>query len=350
MSKTGQVYHDLRVASVVRETEDSVSLVLRIPDELEDDYAYVAGQFLTFSIPYDGGELVRCYSLCSSPEAGDEHKVTVKRVAGGRASNWINDQVVEGTVLSVLPPGGLFTLDPSARDLLMFAGGSGITPVISIIKTALLTGDRRVHLVYANRDEASIIFANELDAIAANNPGRLEITHSLDDRDGFLTVDAAGAHISANPGAEYYLCGPAAFMEIVKGALEALGTPAERVHIEVFVSPEEDAAEQVASGRASELQAGAEVPAELVVHLDGARHLVAYERGQTVLATLRAAGFEPPFSCTDGYCGCCMAKIEDGEVRMINNDFLDDDDVADGWVLTCQSCPVGPRCEISYPD
>lgn len=350
VNKLEHVYHDLRVARVLRETGDAVSLVLEVPEALRATYEYVAGQFLTFKVPYGQGELIRCYSLASSPEADREHKVTIKRVKDGRASNWINDGVREGDVLSVLPPGGLFTLDSSERDLLMFAGGSGITPVISIIKTVLLTGERTVHLVYANRDERSIIFREELDGLAAANPGRLTISHSLDDRDGFLTVNGAGAHISVSAEAEFYLCGPAPFMEVVKEAFEALAVAPGRVHIEVFVSPEADAAEQAAGGRAFELQEGDEVPAKLVVHLDGDRHEIPYERGQTVLATLRAVGLEPPFSCTDGYCGCCMAKVEEGQVRMLNNDFLAADDIADGWVLTCQSCPVGPRCELSYPD
>ncbi len=350
MSRSGHVYHDLEVASVLRETDDAVSLVLKIPDKLSADYRYEAGQFLTFKVPYEDGELVRCYSLSSSPDADQEHKVTIKRVEDGRVSNWINDSVGPGDTLSVLPPGGLFTLDGSERGLLMFAGGSGITPVISIIKTAMLTGSRPVHLVYANRDRSSVIFEKELEELTAANPGRLEISYHLDDRDGYLTVDGAGAFVSAHAQPEVYMCGPAPFMEVVGAAFEALAVPPERVHIEVFVSPEEDAAEQEAEGKAAALQTGLEVPPELTVHLDGERHEVPYERGHTVLATLRAAGFEPPFSCTDGYCGCCMAKVEQGEVRMLNNDFLDADDVAAGWVLTCQSCPVGPSCEISYPD
>jgi 3-ketosteroid 9alpha-monooxygenase subunit B len=343
-------YHRLRVARVIDETSDARSIVFEIPAELSEAFRYEAGQFLTVRIPYEGKVLVRCYSLASSPDCDPEHKVTVKRIADGRVSNWINDQVRAGAILEVLPPGGLFTLRAGQNPLLFFAGGSGITPVISLIKSALVSSTRRIRLVYANRDRASVIFARELENLAALHTGRLEIFHRLDVNDGFLSTGDVSAYSSGFIDADCYLCGPAPFMETAERGLLAAPIPRERIHIEKFVSPPDP--EDVATEHAGEAAAlaGDSIPPFLTVGLDGRDHRVPYERGQTVLVACQQAGLTPPFSCTEGFCGCCMAKLTAGEVRMINNDFLSDREVADGWVLTCQSVPVASACSVKYPD
>ncbi len=320
--------------------------MFEIPAPLRDAFRYKAGQFLTLRIPYDGRVLARCYSLSSSPDCDREHKVTVKRVPEGRVSNWINDHVKAGDVLDVAPPAGLFTLNADSNPLLFFAGGSGITPVISLIKTALVTTDRRIVLVYANRDEASIIFRDELATLAGRYPDRLIIHYHLDLEEGFLNAAGASRFIGRVPGAEVYLCGPAGFMEVVENALEGTGVPRARIHIERFVSPADDA--EAGTGR--ELPAQDAVPASLRVYLDGKMHEVPYRPGETVLAAVQRAGLEPPFSCTEGFCGCCMARLRDGSVEMIKNDFLSERELADGWVLTCQSLPTSRQCHVEYPD
>ena len=158
--------HALRVVRVVRETHDAMSIVFEVPPELREEFRYQAGQFLSFKVPYEGRVLVRSYSLSSSPDVDREHKVTVKRVDDGRVSNWMNDRVRAGSRLVVVPPAGLFVLDSrSERDLVLWSGGSGITPCISIIKSALATSRRRMLLVYANRDERSVIFRDELETL-----------------------------------------------------------------------------------------------------------------------------------------------------------------------------------------
>ena len=157
MSSGNSPYHDLRVARVVEETHDARSIILAIPDDLKATFAYRAGQFLTFGVPLEGHQWVRCYSLASCPDTEDEHKVTVKRVQDGRISNWFNDRVAAGDVLHVMKPAGHFCLQDRPAPAVFFSGGSGITPVISLIKSALATTDRNLHLVYANRDENSII-------------------------------------------------------------------------------------------------------------------------------------------------------------------------------------------------
>lgn len=341
--------HALRVAKVVRETVDACSIVFEIPEALRSAFRYRAGQFVTLHVPYGGKTLSRCYSLASSPDTDAEHKITIKRVAAGRISNWINDNVKAGDVLECLPPGGLFVLNDSTSDLVMFAGGSGITPVISLIKTALAKTARRIRLVYANRNLVSVIFRAELDALVARHPGRLEVIYRYDDSDGFADVHHVRAWAADRRGAECYVCGPAEFMSIVERGLIEEGVGADHIHIERFVSPpdpDEKASAEAATPAASTVGA----PASISIHLDGKRHDVPYKEGQTVLVACQSAGLRPPFSCTEAFCGCCMAKLVSGQVRMKHNDFLSKKEVAQGWVLTCQSVPLTPDVEIRYPD
>lgn len=342
-------YHPLRVARVVPETADARSFVVEVPPELAAVFRYQAGQYLTFKISFEGKELLRCYSLSSCPDTDREHKVTVKRIADGRISNWLNDHLREGDTLRVLPPAGRFVLRQADCDLLLFSGGSGITPVLSLIKSALLNTRRRMKLVYANRDEASIIFRAELDRLAASHPGRLEVVHSLDVRDGFLTRERVRAHLAGREGADVYICGPSAFMDVVEDTLDEAGQPRERRWIERFVSPEDpDAHKDDDPARAAAAEQGGAGCETLVVTVDGQTHEIPYPQGRTVLQAAREAGLQPPFSCEDGYCSCCMAKLRDGEVAMRKNDCLTERDLSDGWVLTCQSVPQTRKVTIDW--
>jgi 3-ketosteroid 9alpha-monooxygenase subunit B len=341
--------HALRVAKVVRETADACSIVFEIPEALVVAFRYRAGQFVTLHVPYGGKILPRCYSLASSPDCEVEHKITIKRIAGGRISNWINDNVKAGDVLQCLPPGGLFVLHEGVNDLVLFAGGSGITPVISLVKTALVKTSRRVRLVYANRNVVSVIFRAELDALAAGHPGRLEIVYRYDDSDGFVDVPHVREWAADRRGAEFYVCGPAEFMTIVERALLEEGVAAEHIHIERFFSPS-DPDEKPTTEAVAPAASAVGGPASIAVHLDGKRHDVPYTDGQTVLVACQGAGLRPPFSCTEAFCGCCMAKLVSGQVRMKHNDFLSKKEVAQGWVLTCQSIPLTADVEIRYPE
>lgn len=343
-------YHQLRVARVIEETADAVSIVLDIPADLEGVFQYQSGQFLTFKIPYEDKVLVRCYSLSSAPGCDAEHQVTIKRIADGRISNWVNDTVCAGSTLMVLPPAGLFTLADSDRDLVFFSAGSGITPVFSLMKSALAASQRTVRLVYANRDEGSIIFKDEIECLSVAYRQRLSVVHRLDDVDGFMDVAAAREIVAAGRDAEFYMCGPGPFMDVVKQALTAEHIAEQCCHVECFESPPDEPYEEMHDRAVLEAQAAGDIPELITVNLDGSTQQVAYTAGETVLGAIRRAGVEPPFSCTDGYCGCCMAKLEDGEVKMANNDFLSDEDVAAGWILTCQSCPITASCEVTYPD
>jgi 3-ketosteroid 9alpha-monooxygenase subunit B len=339
---------ELRVSAVIRETLDACSVVFEIPEEWQSEFRYRAGQFLTLRIPFGGKQLSRSYSLASSPDCDAEHKITVKRVAHGRISNWINDNVAVGDVLHCLSPGGLFVLNEDRNDVVMFAAGSGITPVISILKSALATTERRIRVVYANRDRAAVIFRAELDALASNHGPRLELVYRHDDEDGFVNVAQVRRWSADRRGAEYYVCGPAAFMSAVERALLEEGIEERRIHIERFVSPPDP--DERSTSTSDAVAAGATTPSAITVHLDGAAHSVPYEDGQTVLVACQTAGLRPPFSCTEAFCGCCMAKLASGRVHMRNNDFLSKKEIAQGWVLTCQSIPLTEDVEIRYPD
>ncbi|MCG8588449.1 MAG: ferredoxin--NADP reductase [Proteobacteria bacterium] len=340
-------YFPLRVARVDDETHDSRSIVLDVPSELAATFAYKAGQFLTFRTEVDGKTLTRCYSLASSPDVDAEHKVTVKRVEGGRVSNWMNERVSAGDVLQVMRPAGLFCLKERDTPLVLFGGGSGITPVISIIKTALVTTSRPVELLYANRDTRSVIFAAELEKLVGAHANRLRVEHRLDDRDGFATEDVIRDFVAA-PNADFYVCGPGPFMDVVENALRGLGVERDRIFIERFVSPPDDGASAPEPDPAED--AGEATPDTVHVSLDGQQRDVPYSPGKTVLEAVREAGMDPPFACEEGYCGCCMAKLRDGQVRMRANDCLDQAQLDEGWVLTCQSVPTSRTCKVEYPD
>jgi 3-ketosteroid 9alpha-monooxygenase subunit B len=338
--------HELRVARTIPETHDSISVVLEIPPALADSFRYRAGQFLTFKIPYQGRVLVRSYSLSSSPDVEREHKVTVKRVERGRISNWINDTLRPGSPLMVVPPAGAFVLDPAARrEILLFSGGSGITPCISIIKSALATCTRRMQLVYANRDARSIIFEGELAELVRRHPDRLQTFHSLDDERGFVSAADVRARVGSELDRDFYLCGPAAFMDTVEHALREQGVARERIHIERFISPPDHDAEPAPAPAAGEV-----APGSITLVLDGKAREVPYEPGERVLHAARRAGLDPPFSCEEGYCSCCMAKLVSGKVVMAANDCLTPELLAEGWVLTCQSRCVSEKVRIEYPD
>ena len=241
-------FHSIRVERVVDETADACSLVLEVPQELQAAFAYDAGQFCTFRVSVEGEPYLRCYSMSSAPAVDDQFQVTVKRVPGGAVSNWLLDHVEAGDTLEVTCPAGVFRLAPDETELVAFAAGSGITPVFSLIKTALATTDRRVRLVYANRDADSVIFGAAIDRLAAHHPDRLHVVHHLDVEHGYLDADAVTALLGDGPagatrvGAGFYLCGPPPFMDVVEDGLLAAGVDPSRIHVERFTPVANDTA------------------------------------------------------------------------------------------------------------
>jgi 3-ketosteroid 9alpha-monooxygenase subunit B len=344
-------FHPLRVRRVVHETAEAASFVLEVPTHLQAAFAYEAGQFLTFRVQVDGQVHHRCYSMSSSPAVDDELRVTVKRVPGGVVSNWMVDSLGEGDVVEVSTPAGVFCLAPGDGDLVAFSAGSGITPVFSLVKTALATSDRRVRLYYANRDRDAVIFGTEIDALAAGHPGRLEVVHHLDVERGFVDAGAVPPFVGS-ASADVYVCGPTPFMDIVEGALLAHGVGADRIHIERFTPAEPSTdADGAANGDGEGAAGGTGADASasrVTVELGGRTDTVDHRAGTTILQTARQMGMAPPFSCESGSCATCMAKLVEGTVKMHVNDVLTDDEVAEGWVLTCQSVPTAASVHVVY--
>jgi len=336
-----RAYYQLRVAEVISETADACSLVLAVPPELAAAFAYRPGQFLTVRIPHDrDGSVARCYSLSSSPHAGDRPTITVKRMAAGHASNWIADHLSAGSVLDALPPAGTFSPGSLADDFLLFAAGSGITPVISILKSALAEGSGRIVLVYANRDDRSVIFGPELRRLQAAAGRRLIVVHWLDSVQGAPT--AAGLAALARPyaGHDTFICGPDPYVAVVRQALGRLGVPAQRVHVERFLSLAENPFE------VTEPTGG--VAATLEVTMDGQTRLLPWPPGTRMLDVLIDEGLDPPYSCREGICGACACQLTGGKVEMSHNEVLAADDVAEGYILACQAVPLTAAVAITY--
>jgi 3-ketosteroid 9alpha-monooxygenase subunit B len=337
-------YLALRVARVIEETADARSLVFDVPEHLGERFRYQPGQFLTLRIPFEDGWLPRCYSLSSTPLLGEPLRVTVKRVRDGRASNWLCGELQAGQTLEVLPPAGVFVPRNLDDDMLLFGGGSGVTPVLSILRSALLAGHGRILLIYANRDEASVIFRDELKALASAHPQRLQILHWLDSVQGIPTVEQLAELARPFTDAQAFICGPGPFMDAAVSALKSLGLPGGRVHVERFVSlPGEGELPLAVSSEAA-------IAAQLSVRLDGEDHSLACDSGETVLAAMERAGLKPPSACRVGGCASCMCTLESGEIELLHNDALDSDELAEGWILACQAVPTSNHLRIRFPE
>ena len=333
----------LRVKHVVRETHDAISIVLDVPESSSRHFGYQAGQFLTLLVCVNGRQHRRCYSMSSSPGAGEDLRITVKRDRDGVVSNWLNDTAAPGNEIHALPPEGRFVLKDTDRDVVAFAGGSGITPVFSLLRSALISSTRNTRLFYANRDRDSVIFDEALASLNDSHSGRFVVHHHLDAERGFVTpahVNAFIAHAENIAAADYYICGPGPFMDIVQTALRAAGVPSDRVHLEHFEVAEMPVDPPAAGGET--------VTEEVTIELQRRTITVPYSRGDTLLQTARMAGLQAPSSCEVGSCGTCMARLTQGSARMINNDALEDDEVDDGWVLTCQSLPTSRTVRVVY--
>jgi ferredoxin-NADP reductase len=304
---------------------------------LAETFAYAAGQFCTFRATIGGEPVVRCYSMSSSRDRGDPFTVTVKRVPGGKMSNWMNDTLAPDDIVDVMPPSGLFVLRDVATPIVAFAGGSGITPVLSIVKTALATTARDILLVYANRDRDNVIFADALERLRAEFGARLAVHYHLDVTRGLLDAAACAALVGDRADADFYVCGPPPYMNVVEAGLHERGVDDHRLFIERF----ELSAMPPAVAVVSETEA-------IAILLHGRRHTIPYQSGDTILGAARRAGLKPPSSCQAGNCGTCMAFRAEGKTAMRVNNALTAAEVEEGWVLTCQTIPISREVFIDY--
>ncbi len=350
-------YVEARVRRAVIETRDAVSVELDVPTEEAPRFRYRPGQFLTVRIPSDRtGSVARCYSLSSAPGDGGPLTVTVKRVADGYASNWLCDNARQGMPLGVLPPAGRFTPASLDDDLLLCAGGSGITPMTSILKSVLAYGTGTVTLLYANRDENSVIFAAELAELAARHPDRFVVLHWLESVQGLPSRAQLARLAVPYSEREAFVCGPTAFMAATTAALRDVGVERGRIHVEKFVSltrnPFRSGGAPVGGEQAEtpdpDTDTEADTAAEVEVELDGETHTYRWPRSTVLLDLLLAQGLDAPYSCREGACSACACLVTDGEVKLLANEVLEEADLADGYVLACQAVPVTDTVRITY--
>jgi len=357
--------HVLRVAEVRAETGDACSVVFDPTPEQAQQLDYRPGQFLTVRVPSDWcGSVARCYSLSSSPYTDSRPQVTVKRTQDGYASHWICDNLTAGSEMEILPPSGVFTPQSLDHDLLLLAGGSGITPVMSIVKSALADGTGKITLLYANRDEDSVIFAAALRELAAEYPDRLTVIHWLETVQGRPSQEQLQLMVAPFSDRETFVCGPKPFMKACSSALTALDVPRGRIHREKFVSLGGNPFEQSTPADGDSLEPAADVeepadsadstspaaesPAQLSVDLDGTQHSFSWPRQQKLLDFMLEQGLDAPFSCRAGQCSACACRLVSGEVKMLNNEILEAEDLDEGIVLACQSLPITDEVSISY--
>jgi ring-1,2-phenylacetyl-CoA epoxidase subunit PaaE len=357
------IFHPLRVRAVQPDTQEAVVVSFEVPEELRPVFGFTQGQYLTLRKEIDGQDLRRSYSICAGVDDG-ELRVGVRKVKGGVFSNWINERLQPGDTLSVMAPQGRFFVPieaDSRRHHLGIAGGSGITPILSIMKTVLAREPgSRFTLVYGNRSLKSTMFKEELEDLKDRYMTRLVLHHVFSDQPTDSEINAGvmdrakigeflSALVPARSIAHAYICGPFQMNDEAEAALLAAGVPEERIHIERF-GVAQQAAGQVGAV-VHEPQPGDAAQAKVVIVRDGLRREIDFTREQpSILDAASAAGLEVPFSCTSGVCGTCRAKVVEGSVRMERNFALDKKEVAAGFVLTCQAHPTTDRVVLSFDE
>lgn len=350
------MFFPLKVKEIRKETADCVSIAFELNPDQKTEFSYVQGQYLTFKKVLNGEELRRSYSLCSSPHTDNELRVAVKRVENGRFSNFANDQLQVGDLLESMKPMGNFypSLDSNnTKHYVMIAAGSGITPIYGIIKSILaLEKNSKVHLFYGNRSAKDVIFKDELDALAASND-QLSI-HYIYSRQSVADPLFEG-HISASkldgfthhiPGLfradSYFVCGPEKMIFEIKDHLEGLGINASKIHFELFTavtSPEKEKVQANTTSGLSQVK---------VIMDDEEFEFELSSNGEVILDAAIDAGVDAPYSCKGAVCCTCKAKVIEGEVEMEMNYALSDDEVEEGFILTCQAHPISPRVVVDY--
>jgi len=357
------IFHPLRVRAVQPDTDEAVIVSFEVPPHLQPTFGFIQGQYLTLRKEIDGQDLRRSYSICAGVGDG-ELRVGVRKVRGGIFSQWINEHLQPGDTISVMAPQGRFfvPIEPDARrHHLGIAGGSGITPILSIMKTVLAREPgSRFTLIYGNRSLRSTMFKDELEDLKDRHLTRLVLHHVFSDEhtdapinmglmDRAKIGDFLRALVPAATVDHAYVCGPFQMNDEAQAALLAAGVPELRIHIERFGVPQQAAGEVGAV--VHEPKPGDAERSRVVIVRDGLRREIDFAREQpSILDAASAAGLEVPFSCTSGVCGTCRAKVLEGDVRMERNFALGKQEVAAGFVLTCQAHPMTERVVLSFDE
>lgn len=356
----------LRVSKRIEETSEAISLALEIPAELQAQYKYQAGQFVTFFLNIQGEQLARSYSLSSSPLTDKEFKVTIKRVPGGKGSNYLCDHVKAGDTLMTTPPAGNFfkpVTHSKGAHYYLFSAGSGVTPVYSIMKTVLKSSPlNHVTFVYCNRNEDSIIYSRELEQWAKEYPTRLDVVNVLSKpsaswpgRSGRLDRTLIGEilkmPVATQLEREYYLCGPVEFMGFIRLALSENGVARDAIKEENFGVAVHKPHAKVDEGWTligPQADFAAESPERIIAVINGETIEVPAQEGMTILEALLDAGAQPPYSCMDGACMACLGKVQEGKVYQEDPGILTEENVGHGETLTCQAKPLSRIVKVSY--
>ncbi|GAA4272734.1 1,2-phenylacetyl-CoA epoxidase subunit PaaE [Aquimarina gracilis] len=352
-------FYSIRVSEVYKETKDCTAITFDIPAELKENFSYIQGQHLTLKTCIDGDEVRRSYSLCSSP-LENKWQVAVKRINGGVFSNYANDDLKVGDVLEVMPPVGNFFVQvvPSkAKNYVVFAAGSGITPILSIIKTHLASEPGSTFkLFYLNRNAKSIIFKEEIEALRNTYFGRFEIFYFLtkEQRDipllnGRFTSEKiqelTSKVFNVSEVDECFICGPEEMIFLIRDELEKAGLPKDRIHYELFFSGVTEEDKKKAAEALEHKFEGTEVTI-----IDGGKefHFAMDDDYDNILDGALAAGADLPFACKGGVCSTCKCKVLDGAVEMKINYALEEDEVAKGLVLSCQAVPTTEKVVVDF--
>ena len=352
-------FHALTVKEVRQETDDSVSIAFEIPADLRDNYQYLSGQYLTLKAEINGEEVRRSYSLCSAPHE-NEWRVAVKQVENGKFSTFANKTLKAGDILDVMTPAGNFSIsaDPtSQRSIALFAAGSGITPIISIAKTILTQEPLSdVTVFYGNKMISSIIFREEIEGLKNEYMDRLRLVHILSRENlgtpllkGRIDVEKANelfkVFLKEDLPESVYICGPEQMILYVKESMLANGMDSKDVHLELFTSPD------AVKNESTEKYEGPHIDSNVSVILDGDQFDLHLESdGENILDAATKTGADLPFACKGGVCCTCKAKIIEGEARMDVNYALEPDEVAAGYILTCQAHPMSDKLVVSFDD
>lgn len=350
-------FYPLKVKDLYHPTDDSAAVSFEVPSDLKDTFQYTQGQYLTLRETINGAEVRRSYSICSCP-LDNELTVAIKRVEGGLFSNFANDKLKVGDMVEVMPPNGRFfsELNPSnEKSYVAFAGGSGITPIISIIETTLRTEPKSdFTLFYANRKSSSIIFQERLEALKNKYMNRFSLHHVLSDEvveldlfQGFIDQEKvkkfARLFFDTNTVDEFFTCGPEPMMLSIRDSLIDLGVPTKKIHMELFTSP----LGKLGGGKKKE-QTHQQAKSEVTVVLDGNNYTFPYDSREPILDVAILNGLDLPYACKGGVCSTCICKVEEGEVEMEVNYALEPDELANGMVLSCQSHPKTDKVKLNF--
>lgn len=354
-------FHELRVSDITRETDEAVSVAFEVPEELIEDYKFLPGQYLTLETGINGEDVRRSYSLCSSPADG-ELRVAIKKVEDGKFSSWANTELAVGQKMKVMTPEGKFTLevDPSnKRNFVAFAAGSGITPVYSIMKSVLeLEPESTFTLFYGNKTAKTVIFRDKIDGLKSRYMDRLEVHHVLSREDqgtDYLKgriddakcVSFSEKFFDPEDTEAFFLCGPESMINTVSESLKGLGVDKSKIHYELFTSP----AQQIAHKTKVTTKSEDSIKSSVTIILDGEEtHFDIASDGKAILDAALDAGADVPYACKGAVCCTCRARVMEGSVEMEMNYALEDDEVEDGYVLTCQSHPTSEKVVVSYDE